>query len=97
MKTLRESIFEALRKESYYQELEASVNKYRNNIMADLRAEVVLNEKEYRQMCYHFAGFSVKIISFILTENASNIYKRRARVKEKIAQISTIKREKYLI
>ena len=92
-----ESIFEALRKESYYQELESAVNRYRNNIMADLRAEVVLNEKEYRQMCFHFAGFSVNLISLLLNENASNIYKRRARVKEKIAQISTIKREKYLI
>ena len=43
--------------------------------MADLRAEVVLNEKEYRQMCYHFAGFSVNLISLLLNENASNIEK----------------------
>ena len=82
-----ESIFETLRKESYYQELESAVDKYRDNIMSELRAEItVLNEKEYRQMCYHYAGFSVKIISFLLNENASNIYKRRARIKEKIAQ-----------
>ncbi len=82
-----ESIFETLREEKYYQELETAVNKYRNNIMAELRTEkTVLSEKEYRQMCYHYAGFSVKIISLLLNENASNVYKRRARIKEKMEQ-----------
>lgn len=72
---------------SAIQELETLVNKYCDNVMDKLRNEVPdLNEDEYRQLCYHYAGFSGKLISILLERNQSNIYLRKSRLKNKIRQ-----------
>ena len=69
------------------QELENTVNKCCNNVMKKLRTELPgLDEQDYRQMCYHYAGFSGKLISILLDKSQANIYMRKSRLKEKIQQ-----------
>ena len=71
------------------QELEELVNKYCDNVMEILRKDVPnLNEEDYRQLCYHYAGFSGKLISILLEKSQSNVYLRKSRLKEKIIQIN---------
>ena len=71
------------------QELEVLVNKYCDNVMETLRAEVLqIHEEDYRQLCYHYAGFSGKLISLLLEKSQSNVYLRKSRLKEKIIQIN---------
>lgn len=68
-----------------FQELEHLVNKYCNNVMYLLRSEVPnLKEEDYQQLCYHYAGFSGKLISLLLDINQSNVYIRKSRLKERI-------------
>ena len=79
-----------LRNGKGYPELESCVNRYCENVMAVLRNEIPdLKETNYRQLCYHYAGFSVKIICIFMDETASNIYKRRSRLRDKIANANT--------
>lgn len=67
-------------------ELELLVDKYCNNAMTLLHQEMPdFSDIEYRQVCYHYAGFSVKLIGFFMQENTANIYKRRNRIKGKIS------------
>lgn len=71
------------------QELEVLVNKYCDNVMEILRKDVPnLKEEDYRQLCYHYAGFSGKLISLLLEKSQSNVYLRKSRLKEKIIQIN---------
>ena len=71
------------------QELEVLVNTYCDNVMEILRAEVPqLHDEDYRQLCYHYAGFSGKLISLLLEKSQSNVYLRKSRLKEKIIQIN---------
>jgi len=71
------------------QELEELVNKYCDNVMEILRKDVPnLKEEDYRQLCYHYAGFSGKLISLLLEKSQSNVYLRKSRLKEKIIQIN---------
>ena len=71
------------------QELEVLVNKYCDNVMETLRAEVPqFHDDDYRQLCYHYAGFSGKLISLLLEKSQSNVYLRKSRLKEKIIQIN---------
>lgn len=69
------------------QELEDIVNKCCNNVMRKLREEIpTFDEIDYRQLCYHYAGFSGKLISILLDKSQANIYMRKSRLKEKIQQ-----------
>ena len=45
-----------------------------------------LSEEDYCQLCYHFAGFSGKVISMLLDKSSASIYTRKSRLKEKIQQ-----------
>ena len=57
--------------------------------METLRAEVPqFHDDDYRQLCYHYAGFSGKLISLLLEKSQSNVYLRKSRLKEKIIQIN---------
>lgn len=69
------------------QELEDIVNKCCNNVMRKLREEIpTFDEIDYRQLCYHYAGFSGKLISILLDKSQANVYMRKSRLKEKIQQ-----------
>ena len=82
-------IVERFKERKTYQELELLVNKYCDNVMDKLRTGIPnLNEEDYRQLCYHYAGFSGKLISILLEKNQSNIYIRKSRLKEKIKQLN---------
>lgn len=68
-------------------DLENTVNRCCNNVMLIVRDEVPnLSEEDYRQLCYHFAGFSGKVISMLLDKSSASIYTRKSRLKEKIQQ-----------
>ncbi len=83
------NIVERFKDRKTYLELEQLVNKYCNNVMETLRTEVPsLDDEDYRQLCYHYAGFSGKLISLLLEKKQSNIYMRKSRLKEKIIQIN---------
>ncbi len=83
------NIVERFKDRKTYLELEQLVNKYCNNVMETLRTEVPsLDDEDYRQFCYHYAGFSGKLISLLLEKKQSNIYMRKSRLKEKIIQIN---------
>lgn len=83
------NIVERFKDRKTYLELEQLVNKYCNNVMETLRTEVPsLDDEDYRQLCYHYAGFSGKLISLLLEKSQSNVYLRKSRLKEKIIQIN---------
>lgn len=71
-------------------ELEDIVNKCRDNKMARLRKDMPeLKEKDFKLACYLFAGFSNRIICIFMGDSIENIYKRKSRLKAKIAASST--------
>jgi len=81
------NIIERFKEKKTHVELEQLVNKYYGNVMEILRKEVPnLNEEDYRQLCYHYAGFSGKLISLLLEKSQSNVYMRKSRLKERIEQ-----------
>ena len=62
-------------------DLENTVNRCCNNVMLIVRDEVPnLSEEDYRQLCYHFAGFSGKVISMLLDKSSASIYMRKSRL-----------------
>lgn len=80
------------------QELENMVNKCCDNVMNKLREEMSgLDEIDYRQLCYHYAGFSGKLISILLDKSQANIYMRKSRLKEKILQSNAPSKDDILI
>ncbi len=79
------------------QELENTVNRCCNNVMAKLREELpTLDEIDYLQLCYHYAGFSGKLISLLLNKSQANVYMRKSRLKEKISQSNIKNKEEIL-
>jgi len=67
-------------------ELEQIINRYRNNLMQNLRLEFPnLSNDEYQQICFHYAGFSPKFIGLLMHQKYPTIYKRRSRIKDKIS------------
>lgn len=72
-------------------ELSELVDKCRNGVLTKMREQMTdLSEVEVQQFCYHSAGFSVKLIAMFLDESTANIYKRRARMKEKIIKAAPV-------
>jgi hypothetical protein len=71
-------------------ELEDIVNKCRDNKMARLRKDMPeLKEKDFKLACYLFAGFSNRIICIFTGDSIENVYKRKSRLKAKIAASNT--------
>lgn len=80
-------IYQFSKDKNAIQELENTVNRCCNNVMAKLREELpTLDEIDYLQLCYHYAGFSGKLISLLLNKSQANVYMRKSRLKEKISQ-----------
>lgn len=85
IKEMKNVIVKFSKDEKTLQELEDTVNRCCNNVMSIVRAEVPnLGEEDFRQLCYHFAGFSGKLISILLNIGLTNVYTRKSRLKEKI-------------
>lgn len=71
-------------------ELEDIVNKCRDNKMARLRKDMPeLKEKDFKLACYLFAGSSNRIICIFTGDSIENVYKRKSRLKAKIAASNT--------
>ncbi len=78
-------------------ELEDIVNKCRNNKMARLRAEMPeLKEKDFKLACYVLAGFSNRVICVFTGDTIENVYKRKSRLKAKIAAANTPGKDSFL-
>ena len=100
-KLMYEVIKEEIRKytdgERGYKLLEETVNKHADGIMIHLRNEMDFSEEEqYRQMCYHFAGFSINAIAFIMNYSTNKIYKRKERLMVKIRKENTVHAQLYI-
>lgn len=71
-------------------ELEDIVNKCRNDKTARLRRDMPeLNERDFKLACYILAGFSNRIICVFTGDSIENVYKRKSRLKAKIAASNT--------
>ena len=69
-------------------ELENFVNRYRGNIMATIRTNLLdLTEMDYRLLCYFCAGFSAKAISVFTGDSTNNIYVKKSRIKDIIIKL----------
>ena len=65
-------------------ELEAAVNRYRDNVMEQLREVPRLTERDLRIALYTFAGFSNRAISIFLDSDPVSISRYRYNLKQKI-------------
>ena len=101
-KRIRESI-NSLKKdyfagENEYRKVEALVNLYLDNAMWHFRKEVTLpNEADYRRVCYMFAGVSGQVIGQIMGESKDAVYQRRSRLLKKIASLSCVHKEMFVM
>ena len=65
--------------------LERLVNEFHDDAMYHFRQEIQLpNREDYRQVCYLFAGLSVKTIAWLVGKNENGLYKWRFRLREKL-------------
>ena len=89
-------IIEMFKQKKIFLELETMVNRYCDNSMQIIRANIPdLDESDYRQLCYHYAGFSGKLIGLLMNKSQANIYMRKSRLKEKISKLTN--NEKHIL
>ncbi|MDE5639235.1 MAG: hypothetical protein K2I47_05510 [Odoribacter sp.] len=78
-------------------ELETFLNTYKNNLMADFRQEFPqLKEADYQLFLYYTLGLSSSTISIFLQEKLPVIYNRKKRLKDKIQNSNSDKKEVFL-
>ena len=81
-----------------YNKVEALVNRYLDNVMVHFRKEVTLvNESEYRRVCYMFAGVSGQMIGEIMGESKEAVYQRRSRLLKKMASLSCAHKDMFIM
>ncbi|MDO4186215.1 MAG: hypothetical protein Q4D30_06995 [Bacteroidales bacterium] len=78
-------------------QLENIVNTYRNQLMADFRKDFPgLHADNYQFATYLFAGFSLRAFSIIMNEKIENIYNKKSRLKNRVQNSDSPRREEYL-
>ncbi len=78
-------------------QLEVIVNTYRNQLMAHFRKDFPhLHTDIYQLATYLFAGFSLRAISIIMNEKIENIYNKKSRLKNRLQNSDSSRREEYL-
>lgn len=78
-------------------ELETFLNTYKNNLMADFHQEFPkLKDADYQLFLYYTLGLSSSTISIFLQEKADVIYNRKNRLKNKIKNSDSDKKELFL-
>ena len=78
-------------------QLEIIVNTYRNQLMSDFRKDFPgLHADIYQFATYLFAGFSLRAISIIMNEKIENIYNKKSRLKNRVQNSDSLRREEYL-
>lgn len=91
------TLIDKLGKDKALRELNALIDKYCDNAVTLLHQEMPhLSDVEYKQISYHYAGFSVKLIGLFMNENTVNIYKRRDRIKDKICTLEPLHKELFM-
>lgn len=65
--------------------LEATLNKYKNNIVTRLRERVDMSKSELRIAIYFMSGFTARSICCFIRVTPSNLYNQKSRLKKKIA------------
>ena len=79
-------------------ELEVFVNTYKNNLMADFRAEYpMLKDEDYLLFLYIVVDFSARAISILIGESLPVVYNRRSSLTRKISQGESIMKERFLL
>lgn len=78
-------------------QLENIVNTYRNQLMTDFRKDFPgLHADNYQFATYLFAGFSLRAISIIMNEKIENIYNKKSRLKNRVKNSDSPRKEEYL-
>ena len=78
-------------------ELETFVNTYKNNLMADFRAEYpTLKDEDYLLFLYIIVDFSARAISILIGETLPVVYNRKSSLKRKIQQGESVMKERFL-
>ena len=84
--------------EGEFKKVENMVNLYLDNVMLHFRKEVDLpKESDYRRVCYMFAGLSGQVIGQIMNESKDVVYQRRKRLLQKIAPLSCVHKEMFVM
>ena len=80
-----EEFLELCREQEYFNLLEKDLNKFKNNILQDIREQLPsLSENDINLLILTYSGFSTRAICLILNLNIQNYYNRRKRLKAKI-------------
>ena len=78
-------------------ELEAYVNTYKDNLMAEFREDYpALKEEEYTLYLYLTVRFSSRALSILLGESLPVVYNRKSRLKKEIMRGATPRKERFL-
>lgn len=90
-------MIERFKQKKTRREVEDLVNRCRNDVMVKLRNEIPdLQEDDYTQLCFHFAGFSSKLISLITDNALTNVNTRKFRLKKRIEQSGACHKDEIL-
>lgn len=74
--------------------LEEIINRYEQNVMMIVRREFpALKEKDYKFLCFVYAGFSAKAICVFTGDNLANVFTKKSRFKKKIEMLACSERE----
>ena len=80
-----EEFLELCREQEYFNLLEKDLNKFKKNILQDIREQLPsLSENDINLLILTYSGFSTRAICLILNLNIQNYYNRRKRLKAKI-------------
>lgn len=78
--------------------IEAEINRYHSNLMADFRKDFSdLTPIDFRLFILSVAGFSNKALSIFLDCRVENLYTLKSRLRKKIQATPTPRRDQYLL
>ena len=79
------------------EQLEEIINTYKDNLLSQFRKDFPTLSKDYQLFAtYQFAGFSARAISLFTNDKVENIYNKKSRLKNKIANSTSPYKEEYL-
>lgn len=83
--------------EGLFAEMEQSVNDCRDGMLARLQAALItMKPEEYRLAVYLACGLSNRTIALLLGENIDVVYKRKSRLKARVAAVASASDEGFM-
>lgn len=77
--------------------LESIIDAFNDNVMQHIKETFPrIKEKDYRFLCYWYAGFSTWTMSLLLNERIENIYNRKSRLRKKFEETDSEYRDLFL-